>query len=94
MFRNGRHGTFRDQDVQSIMQQLTPEQLAQAKAAGLIPNIPNELAPGIVGLEPIKPVDTFSHQADDPSTTIPSASSESETHWSMKDCNAQCQKSE
>jgi len=93
MFRNGRHGTFRDQDVQSVVQQLTPEQLAQAKAAGLIPNIPNELSPGIAGLEPIKPVDTFSPQADDPSTTIPSAS-ESGTHWSMKDCNAQCQKSD
>lgn len=79
--------------MNSVMKQLTPEQLAQAKAAGLIPKSPNELSPGIIGLEPIKPVDSFGLQADDPSTTISTATT-SKPHWSMKDCSAQCQKSE
>uniref|UniRef100_A0AC35GVL6 Uncharacterized protein n=1 Tax=Panagrolaimus sp. PS1159 TaxID=55785 RepID=A0AC35GVL6_9BILA len=58
MFRTGGHGTFRD--MGSLNFSLTPEQLAQAKLFGLIPNNPGQLSPGVAGLEPIKAISNYS----------------------------------
>uniref|UniRef100_A0A914YXN5 Uncharacterized protein n=1 Tax=Panagrolaimus superbus TaxID=310955 RepID=A0A914YXN5_9BILA len=100
-FRTGGHGTFRDMGALNFS--LTPEQLAQAKMFGLIPDAGGQLSPGIAGLEPIKPIigNNISHQQqqhDEPSTThmydrfVPDQNFLPQ--WANRSCDKKCSKSE